>query len=131
MVNDARAGVLSTFGISDTIFATMRRFFLFLLLLVGPFSVFGEESWELSAQEWAQPRHGEWLVHQPALAGAIGQLRQHPQSRLRIRYPGGDEGVLWAEELQSWLVALGLASNRLELVPGSSKADAIQLDVVP
>lgn len=101
-----------------------------LLLLLFPVLVTGEESWQISALEWAQPRHGEWLVRQPVLASAVDQLQQQPQSLLQIRYPGGDEGVLWAEELQAWLVALGLPSSRIERVPGSSTADRIQLDIV-
>lgn len=116
--------------LNDKIFPTMRRNVLLLLLLIAPFSAHSEDSWEISAQEWAKPRHGEWLVHQPALAGAIGQLQQQPESHLQVRFPGGDEGVLWAEELLSWLVALGLGSDRIELVPGSSKAGVIQIDVV-
>jgi hypothetical protein len=103
---------------------------LIALLLLSPLPVFSEESWQITALEWAQPRHGEWLVRQPALAAAIDQLQQQPQSRLQIRYPGGDEGILWAEELQAWLVALGLASNRIERVPGSSEADRILLVIV-
>lgn len=123
--------MLPTSGINDKIFPTMPRIFLFLLLLTLPYTVYGEASWEISAQEWAQPRHGEWLISHPALSGAVDQLQRNPQSRLQVRYPGGDEGVLWAQELQSWLVALGLGSERIELVPGSSKADRIQLKVVP
>ncbi len=122
--------MLPSLRISDNIFLKMKTNFLIFLVLLVPVAVYGESSWEISAQEWAQPRHGDWLVHQPALAGAIAQLQQQPDSHLQVRYPGGDEGVLWAEELQSWLVALGLASNRIELVPGSSKADLIQLNVV-
>lgn len=95
-----------------------------------PIVAHGEAPWRISAQEWAQPRHGDWLVTQPALAGAIAELQQDPQSRLQVRYPGGDEGVLWAEELQSWLVALGVASSRIELAPGSSKADLIELNIL-
>ncbi len=104
----------------------LRKSVAFLLLLT-PLYGYGEEPWQISALEWARPRHGEWLVRQPALTAAIGQLQQDPQSRLLIRYPGGDEGVLWAEELQAWLVALGVASNRIERVPGSSEAEMIQL----
>ena len=107
----------------------MPRIYLVLLLLF-PVLVVGEESWKISALEWAQPRHGEWLVRQPALAAAIERLQEQPQSQLQIRYPGGDEGVLWAEELQAWLVALGVPSSRIERVPGSSTADMIQLDIV-
>ena len=122
--------VLPRCGISDNIFFTMLRHSVALLLLLTPILVCGEEALEISALEWAQPRHGEWLVRQPALAAAIGQLQQQPHSRLQIRYPGGDEGVLWAEELQAWLIALGVASNRIERVPGSSEADMVQLEIV-
>jgi hypothetical protein len=102
---------------------------LLLSLLLGPSLVLAGETWQLSALEWARPRHGEWLVTQPALAGAVGELQQQPDARLTIRYPGGDEGVLWAEELQAWLVALGIASERIERIPGSGAADRIQLEV--
>lgn len=88
------------------------------------------ESWEISALEWARPRHGDWLVRQPALAAAVERLQQAPTSRLQLRYPGGDEGVLWSEELQSWLVALGVESDRIERIPGSGAADRIQIRVV-
>ena len=102
---------------------------LLLPLLAAPSLVPADDGWQLTALEWAQPRHGEWLVAQPALAGAVSALQQQPDSRLQIRYPGGDEGVLWAEELQAWLVALGVASNRIERIPGSGAADRIQLEV--
>jgi len=101
-----------------------------LLPLASPVAL-ADGLWQLSALEWAQPRHGEWLVRQPALAGAVAALQQQPGARLLIRYPGGDEGVLWAEELQAWLVALGIGSNRIERIPGSGAADRIQLEVSP
>ena len=121
--------VLPRCGINGNIFPAMTRYFTALLMLLMPLFAHGEELWQISAVEWAQPRHGEWLVRHPALAAAIGQLQQQPQSRLQIHHPGGDEGVLWADELQAWLVALGLASNRIERVPGSSEAGRITLDI--
>jgi hypothetical protein len=122
--------LLPSNGISDKILPIMRKT-LIALLLLSPFPATSEESWQITALEWARPRHGEWLVRQPALSEAIGQMQQQPQARLQIRYPGGDEGVLWAEELQAWLVALGLASNRIERVPGSSEAATISLVIAP
>ena len=107
----------------------LKRLSILLLLLVPAFEAVGE-SWEISAAEWSRPRHGDWLVRQPALRAAIEKLQQAPSSRLQLRYPGGDEGVLWAEELQSWLVALGLESERIERVPGSGAPDRIQLQLV-
>jgi hypothetical protein len=106
----------------------MLRIFALLLMLSPAFQAFGE-TWEITATEWARPRHGDWLVTQPALVAAIEQLQQTPSSHLEIRYPGGDEGVLWAEELQAWMVALGVASDRIERVPGSGAADRVQIRV--
>ncbi len=101
-----------------------------LLLLLLPISALSAESWDISASEWARPRHGDWLVRQSALVAAIEQLQQDSEAHLQIHYPGGDEGVLWADELQAWLVALGLSSERIERVPGSGAADRVQLRVV-
>lgn len=116
---------------SDTISSVMKKtaisFFLFLLL--GSTAVLADERWQITALDWAQPRHGEWLVSHPGLSGAIAAFQEQPGSRLLIRYPGGDEGVLWAEELQAWLIALGVASSRIERIPGSGAADRIQLEV--
>jgi hypothetical protein len=44
-----------------------------------------------------------------------------------IRYPGGDAGNAWAEAVRDWLVALGVASKRIVLEPGSSSPDALTL----
>lgn len=122
-------------GINDSIPEVMPRKSLLkricvLLLMLGPaFQALGD-TWEITASEWARPRHGDWLVRQPALAAAIEQLQQSPTSRLQIHYPGGDEGVLWAEELQAWLVALGVVSERIERLPGSGASDRVEIRVV-
>ena len=102
---------------------------LFLLLVIA-LPLHAETAWTVTSAEWAQPRHGEWLVAHPALSAALNTLQQSPHSVLRLRYPGGDEGVLWAEELQAWLVALGLESERIEKLPGSGGEAAIQLEVI-
>ncbi|MCW8919829.1 MAG: hypothetical protein OQL08_13570 [Gammaproteobacteria bacterium] len=102
---------------------------LFLLSICSlPLSA--ETVWTLSAADWARPRHGEWLVAHPALQGALEGVQRSPRGLLQLRYPGGDEGVLWVEELQAWLVALGLESERIETLPGSGAEAAIQLVVI-
>ena len=37
---------------------------------------------------------------------------------------------MWVNELQSWLVALGVSSEQMELIPGSSRQTVIEIDVV-
>jgi hypothetical protein len=100
------------------------------LLFVWSLPVTAETVWTLSAADWARPRNGEWLVAHPALQAALEKLQQSPQSVMQLRYPGGDEGVLWVEELQAWLVALGLESERIETLPGSDDEAAIRIEIV-
>ncbi len=83
----------------------------------------------ISAAEWAQPRSGEWVLQQPVIAEVVRALQQQPGARLQLSHPGGDEGTLWAEEVQAWLIALGVPSSRIERVPGSGSADTIQLQL--
>ena len=96
------------------------------LLLIFALPLHAAEVWTLESADWARPRHGEWLAAHPPLAAAIEALQQSPGSVLKLRYPGGDEGQLWVGELQAWLVALGLESDRIEALPGSGAAGAIQ-----
>jgi len=83
----------------------------------------------LDAEQWAVPRGGEVILGMAPISKAMRQLDQQRGSSLLIRYPGGDEGSLWANELRAWLVALGLSSRRIELVPGSHSAQTIELEV--
>lgn len=83
----------------------------------------------ITAVDWARPRSGQSLVRLPGLSAALHGLEVSPGARLRIRHPGGEAGVLWAEELRAWLIALGLPAARLVLQAGS-EADVIQLEVV-
>ncbi len=76
------------------------------------------------------PRSVAYLLRYPPLAQAVAQLRIHPDAYFLIHYPGGDEGMLWLNELQSWLVALGVSSEKMELIPGSSKQSVIEIEVV-
>lgn len=83
----------------------------------------------ITAFEWAQPRSGEVLLRHPALVEAMRLLQVNESALLEIRYPGGDSGSLWARELQAWLVALGVESARIRLVPGSTAADQLQFRI--
>lgn len=105
----------------------MIRLLLSCLLLVSTAVSASDTALFVTAAEWAQPRNGAFITHHPALGQAIHDLQ--PGQRLQLLYPGGDEGSLWASELQAWLVAMGLSSQRIELLPGSSRADAIEIRI--
>ena len=84
----------------------------------------------LTAAEWAGPRSGERIVQMDGIHAAMQALLESPQQGLLLRYPGGDEGRLWVEELRSWLWSLGLEPERIEVRPGSPAPDVIELEVL-
>ena len=113
----------------DAILRGMFRWVLVLLVSLAPAVEAVSAPVTISAIEWARPRHGEAITRLPGLAGVVRDLLDSPEKRLLIHYPGGEEGMLWAEELRSWLVALGIDSSRIEMLPGTASPDAIELNI--
>lgn len=100
-----------------------------LLVFINTSVVFAESRHIITAEQWAVPRSAEVLINMPAVKNAINNMQVLPGSQLLIRYPGGDEGALWLSELRSWLISLGISSQRIESTPGS-EANQIELDVI-
>ncbi len=100
-----------------------------LLLLMLALNVPAAETVVITSAEWARPRSGATLARMPGLVEVASGLLVARDGRILVRYPGGEEGVLWAEELRGWLVALGIASTQIELVPGTSRPDIIELEL--
>ena len=101
---------------------------LFLLLI--PSIIRAEESvWIISADQWARPRDGQSVAQMQPLSEAVSSWSGRAGQRLLIRYPGGEDGLLWAHELRSWLVALGVPLENQELVAGSHQADRIEIEL--
>jgi len=108
----------------------MREMVFFFAFLFVSTQVAGQPIYLLSAAEWAGPRSGERILQMAGVRPAVQEVLSSSANRLRLKYPGGDEGRLWVEELRSWLWALGLAPERIELRPGSSTKDVIELEVL-
>ncbi len=113
-----------------------------LLIMSISMAVCSAESVQvITAEDWARPRSGESLVRIPALKRTVRdylnqksnqESSQNDQrgQRIFIRHPRGEEGVLWAEEVRGWLVALGLPSTDIALNRESSRIDAIEIAVM-
>ena len=102
---------------------------VFALLFSRPVAA-QEQLWSLSADTWAQPRDGRSVAQMLPLPEVVAAWSRQPEQRLVVRYPGGEEGSLWAHELRSWLIALGIPGEDQELVAGSHQADRIELELV-
>ncbi|MBI3575669.1 MAG: hypothetical protein HY083_08475 [Gammaproteobacteria bacterium] len=83
----------------------------------------------VTAEQWARPRSGEAVARLPELVRLVEALDRNPSQRLVVRHASGDDGTLWAEELRSWLVALGIPSVNIELAPGAPEADRLLLEL--
>ncbi len=106
------------------------RIFILSFLLMHMFPVLAmEREWVLSADEWARPRDGRGIVSMPVLEKSAQAWREQSELNLVIHYPGGEEGVLWAKELQDWLVALGIPSSHIQTIPGHSRKDAVTIEL--
>jgi hypothetical protein len=84
----------------------------------------------LHAEQWEAARAGERLLALPALQKLVNAWAARPQQKIELRYPGGEEGEVWVEELMDWLVSLGVASKYMNAVPGSGEADVIRFQII-
>ncbi len=89
-----------------------------------------EQVFTLDIDEWARPRNGEAIVQFSALNQLMTIWSQQEKAVIEIRYPGGDEGSLWAGELADWLIALGIPSAQIKTVSGSASIDKIELLII-
>jgi len=109
----------------------MNRSLLILFFLFITHSTLAGEIELLHADEWLLPKQAATILEMPAISKSMQQLQRDMNSSLLLKYPGGDEGTLWINELRSWLIALGLSSKRIELVQGSVNPATIEFEVLP
>ena len=108
----------------------MKKTITFIAALFFTANVFAENVALLHAKEWSVPKNTAAILSMPAINESMKKLQKSSTSILKLKYPGGDEGTLWVNELRSWLVTLGLSSKRIELVQGSAISTTIELDVL-
>ncbi len=105
------------------------RYALFMGIFLSG-SVSAQEVYSISAAEWSQPRNGERVLALPAMELLLQQWQQGSIGEIELLYPGGESGLLWAKELQDWLVALGIPSTQIQIRIGSQAADILQMKIL-
>jgi len=86
--------------------------------------------WELHAEQWEHARTGESILSLPVLNQLINTWLQDKHRKIEVRYPGGEEGEFWVQELTDWLVSLGIPSNHIVIIPGSGADDMIKFALI-
>ncbi len=87
---------------------------------------------KLTEEQWDLVKRGDQLLNMSLLQQVVYAWSSLPSWRehgIELRYPGGEEGELWVEELKDSLISLGIPSEYLFVVPGSGEADIIILKI--
>lgn len=110
---------------------TARAGLLLGMLLTGMPAV-GWDIYEhiLTRSQWPQHANGHNISALPAVEQALRRFEENGKITIVIRYPGGDPGRQWANELHNWLVSFGVPTRYLELHSGSGAADRLVVSVI-
>lgn len=86
--------------------------------------------WKLHAEQWELARSGDTILSLPVLNQVVRAWLAEKQKMIEIRYPGGEDGELWVQQLTDWLVSLGIPSKYLVTTPGSGADDVIKFNII-
>ena len=79
----------------------------------------------VSSEQWSRISSAEEFMSIAGLRELIAEFNQQPQSVLNVHYQGGENGLLWAQQFQNRLVALGIDSKRIQMVQGVPNANML------
>ena len=80
---------------------------------------------------WDRPRTGRALLDQPQVKQVVAAALAKPEATLLIHHANGQEPLVQAEELRSWLVALAIEPRRIALRSGLAAGAPIRIEMVP
>lgn len=109
----------------------LRRGLTLILLCFPLLLPAGEPVFTLDADVWTRPRDAASLVAEPALRGLLSRYESRGGGQVILRHPPGEQGRLWAAELQDWLVALGIPSADIMRVAGEGLTGRMELSLQP
>ena len=100
--------------------------------LLFPSLVLAEQERLLNEDDWSRPRSARVVKDFIAIQETVqAWMKDTKKQRIELRYPGGEDGNLWALELQDWLIALGIPSQKIEIYPGHPRQGELALVVLP
>ena len=107
----------------------MIRFSCGLGLLAAAFAA-AAQTFVVPPELWDRPRSGRAVLEQPAVRQAVNACLAQPGARLVVHHGAGQESVLAAEEVRSWLTALAVEPALISLRGGPKPSEPLRLEVV-
>ena len=80
---------------------------------------------------WDRPRTARAVLDQDSVKQAVGAALARPEAQIVIHHAAGQEPLVQAEELRSWLAALAIDSRRVILRPDAVAGASMKIEVMP
>ena len=87
------------------------------------------ETFEVPAELWDRPRTARAVLEQEGVKRAVTAALGRPEAQIVIHHAPGQEPLVQAEELRSWLAALAIDSRRTALRADAPPGAAITLEI--
>ncbi|MCG8432969.1 MAG: hypothetical protein MJA83_02930 [Gammaproteobacteria bacterium] len=111
---------------------TTKPRFLRLILIAAcciALPALAEDQWIVTAADWSRPRSGEMVLQLEGIHNAVNAWRDDSGADIIIIYAGGESGGFWAEEIRSWMIALGIPGEHVITRTGGLNEDRIVLQL--
>ena len=79
---------------------------------------------------WDRPRSARVLLEHPAVQQAVRAYLREAGRKIVIHYPAGQEPLLYAEELRSWLISLAVNGDDITLRPDRNRGEPLTLELM-
>ena len=86
---------------------------------------------EVPAELWDRPRTANAIAAEESVKRAVTAVLEKAEARLVIHHAAGQEPLLQAEELKSWLGALAIDTRRIALRSDLAAGTPIKIEVIP
>ena len=86
---------------------------------------------EVPAELWDRPRTANAIALEESVKRAVAAVLDKPEAQLVIHHGVGQEPLLQAEELRSWLGALAIDTRRIALRGDLAAGAPIRIEVIP
>ena len=106
----------------------MTRFTFGIGILVATLGA-AAQTFMVPPELWDRPRSGRAVLEQAAIRQAVNACLAQPGLRLIVRHATGQESLLAAEELRSWLVALAVEPGRISLRNDLTASEPLRLEI--
>jgi len=84
----------------------------------------------IKLSQWPQYDNGPNIAALPQVKEIFNGFDERPGDQIVIRYPGGSDGIEWAEKMRDWFISFGVPGSYIKLETGSGAPDQLLLILI-